>query len=246
MKLSTKEHLVLLFLHTSTTEITTDAVPPEYFGDQECTNLVQYGLLEQLEDESYILTEKAHKVINDKAFIVVYPPTTKEGKAATYNEVQESMSRSAKNAWVLAMISTDFEKGVGKFAILKLYEKLKNSRSYFLSKQAPHQKLFELKGDVLSSQDTFQKELQNEFTKIDNFTLREPINFGDYTMIKILDHTKAVFTKDGIEKVHDITKGEFSLSVEQKLELIRFNYVFNKREEPAANSRVYSTDFITK
>jgi hypothetical protein len=132
-------------------------IPLEVFTIEDKRHLISEDYIE-LTDEGYVLTDKGLELLSKTpdAKVIVRYPLTKSGRVGDYNKVMSSMSDSAANALVCAMINSKFMKKIdtsntrvfiqsliddknyhkwGEDLIAKLHKELGNSLSFFLKEK---------------------------------------------------------------------------------------------------------------
>jgi ABC-type tungstate transport system permease subunit len=132
-------------------------IPLEVFTVDDKRYLISEDYIE-LTEEGYMLTEKGLELLSKTpdAKVIVRYPLTKSGRVGDYNKVIESMSESAANALICAMVNSKFMKKIdtsntrvfiqsliddknyykwGKDLIAKLHVELGNSLSFFLKEK---------------------------------------------------------------------------------------------------------------
>ena len=86
----------------------------------------------ELTSEGYILTEKGIELISkaSEPKMVVKYPLTKSGRVGSYNKVLHSMSNSAANALMCAIVNSDFMKKIDVNNTRVFVQSLIDGRNY--------------------------------------------------------------------------------------------------------------------
>ena len=188
--LSINERRSLLLLYNAPGEelMTSSSIPEIFLGVEEIANLLRYDMVEKSGDE-YIITDKAKKVIDDYAFVVVYPLAQEDGSVTNFNKVLETQQNKAARALVYAILNTDHHKKWGEYLVKRMYTKLDKSVKYYRSHKNPMVQLRESSRELADSKTAFNSTVNREFEKITNFSLSTDVKFADTFLTHIHDHT---------------------------------------------------------
>ena len=203
-KLSNNEIIVLRMLYSGLIE--SHNIPKCYFDVKEKDNLCRLDLIELTSSQRYILTKKAINMLTTGGFVVKYPLSTDKGNVSNFKNTLQDMSPKASRALGLSIINSEFYKKWGKNTNYDLYNKIEESIEYYRKFDHPLTRLKSYLLDVEDKIDKYNQVLLEEFDKVINFDLVQPIqiyyNNRMYLLTRIQNGSKSLTIQYNNESIN--------------------------------------------
>lgn len=236
-KLSVKAEIIIRMLYLG---FPSKDLPPDVFNEREKEHLIALKLI-TLSTQGWILTKKAITAIETGGFIVKYPLTTEKGVVLNFIEVLNSYSKDAAKALGLSVLNTRIYERWGKDINNTLYDVMKNTQDYYASHMAVSTRMDTYLDRVRAAQSDYEKLLDTELDKIEQFKLLKPIKLGLNGTGNVMLLTEYISPKEGIlgntglKLPVPLDDPKYALTTYMKHELISQYYVHKSRKNQQRN-----------